>query len=304
MDFAPTEPSERHAPTKVAPGTYLIHEVQHAVGQPLSVYLNSLVIQATQPVIVDTGTIRNRKAWLQDVFGLVDPDDVRWVFLSHDDADHTGNLAEVMAACPNAELVCSWAITERFANAFAFPLERCRWLNDGDAFQAGDRPLMALRPPTYDSPATRGLLDQRTGVYWASDAFATPVPGGEDAPHLARDVGELDPEFWWNGMVMFGFHALSPWLSLVDRNRFARTVDRLQSYQPHTIVSAHSPAITGAGVDDVLALTRRLPDAEPPSAPDQVVLNHIVAGRGYLGDGRGVNAASPACVPLPARSRS
>lgn len=119
MSFVPAEPSTRVAPTKVATGTYVIHEVQHALGQPLSVYLNSLVIQAAEPVIVDTGTVRNRRAWLEDVFGLVDPADVRWVFLSHDDADHTGNLAEVMAACANAQLVCSWAITERFANAAA-----------------------------------------------------------------------------------------------------------------------------------------------------------------------------------------
>jgi hypothetical protein len=280
MSFLPAEPFEHHPPTKVAPGTYLIHEAQHALGQPLSVYVNSLVIQATEPVIVDTGTVRNRRAWLEDVFGLVDPGDVRWVFLSHDDADHTGNLAEVLAACPRAELVCSWAITERFANAFAFPLERCRWVNDGDAFEAGDRTLTALRPPMYDSPATRGLLDQRTGVYWAADAFATPVPGGEGAETLARDVAELDPEFWWNGMVMFGLHALSPWLNLVDSDRFARTVDRVQGYQPRTIVSAHSPAITGTGVEQVLALTRRLPDAEPPPQPDQVVLDHILAANG------------------------
>jgi hypothetical protein len=176
MSFHPMESPTRHAPTKVAAGTYVIHEVQHALGQPLSVYLNSLVIQAAEPVIVDTGTVRNRRAWLEDVFGLVDPADVRWVFLSHDDADHTGNLAEVMAACPKAQLVCSWAITERFANAFAFPLERCRWLNDGDTFEAGDRTLMALRPPLYDSPATRGLLDQRTRVYWAADSSPPPSP--------------------------------------------------------------------------------------------------------------------------------
>lgn len=210
------------------------------------------------------------------MFSLVEPADVRWVFLSHDDADHTGNLAEVMAACPNAELVCSWAIMERFSNAFAFPLERCRWVNDGDEFEAGDRKLLALRPPLYDSPATRGLLDRSTGVYWAVDAFATPVPGGQQAPVPPRDVTELDPDFWWNGMVMFGLHALAPWVSVADNDRFARTVDRLQAYRPHAIAAAHSPAITGAGVDQVLALTRRLPDAEPPPPPDQLVLDQLL----------------------------
>jgi flavorubredoxin len=274
--FEPPAPSLRQEPTKVAPGTYVIHDVQHALGQPLSVYLNSLVIQAAEPVIVDTGTIRNRTAWLEDVFGLVEPADVRWVFLSHDDADHTGNLAQVMAACPHAQLVCSWAITERFANAFGFPLERCRWVNDGDTLDTGDRTLLALRPPLYDSPATRGLFDQHTGVYWAADAFPTPVPGGDGATSVIHDVADLDPEFWWNGMVMFTHHALAPWLSLVDHDRYAATVDRLQVHHPVTIASGHSPVITGGAVEQVLALARRLPDAEPPPPPDQTALGHIL----------------------------
>ena len=61
-----------------------------------------MVILGAEPVIVDTGTIANRQQWLEDVFSLVEPEDVRWIFLSHDDVDHTGNLEEAMAACPNA----------------------------------------------------------------------------------------------------------------------------------------------------------------------------------------------------------
>ena len=64
------------------------------------VYINSMVILGAEPVIVDTGTPANRKQWLDDVFSIVDPDDVRWVFLSHDDVDHTGNLDQVMTRAP------------------------------------------------------------------------------------------------------------------------------------------------------------------------------------------------------------
>ena len=72
----------------------MIHQVQPALGQPLFVYINSMVILGKEPVIVDTGTPANRKQWLDDVFSLVEPEDVRWIFLSHDDVDHTGNLDE------------------------------------------------------------------------------------------------------------------------------------------------------------------------------------------------------------------
>jgi flavorubredoxin len=276
MSTVLSEPTFRQAPTEVAPGTYVIHEVQHALGQPLSVYINSAVILAEQPVLVDTGSRRNQRNWLEDTFNLVDPQSVGWVFISHEDADHVGNLDEVMAACPNANLVCSWALTERHTNAFDFPLERCRWMDDGITFDVGDRQMVVLRPPLYDSPTTRGLLDTKTGVYWAADTFATPVPGGEGAENLARDVAELDAEFWTHGMTMFAFNALAPWLRLVDQERFEAEVERFSHFEISTIISANSPTITGSKVAEALTTLRELPSAECPPAPDQAVLDLIL----------------------------
>jgi flavorubredoxin len=80
MTFAPLAPSTYVPPTEVATDTFVIHQVQPALGQPLFVYLNSMVIRGEEPVIVDTGTPANREQWLQDAFSLVEPKDVRWVF--------------------------------------------------------------------------------------------------------------------------------------------------------------------------------------------------------------------------------
>lgn len=272
MAFAPEAPPTYVPPTRVDADTWVIHQVQDALGAPLSVYLNSMVIAGSEPAIIDTGSFNNRERWLDDVFGIVEPAEVRWVFLSHDDSDHTGNLVQVMEACEQATLVCSWALVERFSNAFGFPLDRCRWINDGDAVDIGDRRIAALRPPVYDSPTTRGFLDERTGVYWGVDAFATPCPA-EPVPTVA----DLDPGFWAEGMAMFTHHALSPWLGLVDRNRYAAEVDRVRAMGMSTIATAHSPVITEASVADAFGLLRALPDAPVPPIPDQSVLDTLLA---------------------------
>jgi len=78
-------------------------------------------------------------------------------------------------------------------------------------------------------------------------------------------------------MKMFTHHAVSPWLRLVDRDRFARTVDRIQEYRPRVIASGHSPVISGERVEQAFALAHRLPYEEPPPAPDQNVLEQIIA---------------------------
>jgi flavorubredoxin len=271
MSFAPVRPRITVSPTKIAADTYVIHSVQEALGQPLFIYLNSMVVLGREPMIVDTGTIANREQWLQDVFSLVEPKDVRWIFISHDDVDHTGNLEQAMEACPNARLVCNWAMVERHTNCFDFPLERCQWVMDGESLDLGDRTVVALRPPVYDSPTTRGLFDPTTGVYWSVDTFATPLLDP------AMGVGDLETEFWEFGMALFALGAVSPWLSLVDPKKYATYVDRVQSLDITTIAGCHTPVIEGPLIEKAFARVRELPVIDPPPMPDHSVLEQIIA---------------------------
>lgn len=271
MTFTPIAPTIHVPPTRVAKDTFVIHQVQPALGEPLFVYLNSMVILGREPMIVDTGTPANREQWLADVFSLVEPQDVRWVFLSHDDVDHSGNLEQVMEACRNAQLVCNWAMVERHTNCFNFPLERCRWVMHGEQLDVGDRTLHALRPPVFDSPTTRGLFDPTTGVYWAVDTFATPLPD----PHLG--IADLDPDFWQFGMTLFALGAVSPWLSMLDHAKYGVFVDSVQGLDITTIAACHTPVIEGAFIQRAFDRIRELPLVEPPPLPDQSILEQIVA---------------------------
>lgn len=271
MTFAPLAPSTYVPPTEVATDTFVIHQVQPALGQPLFVYLNSMVIRGKEPVIVDTGTPANREQWLKDAFSLVEPKDVRWVFISHDDVDHTGNLDEVMTACPNATLVCNWAMVERHTNCFDFPLDRCRWVMDGESFDVGDRTLQAIRPPVYDSPTTRGLYDPTTKIYWAVDTFATPLPD----PHMG--IADLDEEFWNELMWVFAVGAVSPWLTMLDHDKFGRLVDQIQGLDITTIAACHTPVIEGPYIERAFARIRELPTLDAPVLPDHSILEQIIA---------------------------
>lgn len=289
MPFEPIKPVTHRPPLKVADDTYLIQQIQKAAIGPLYVYLNSLVINGPEPIIVDTGTPANRDQWMKDVFSIVDPGDVKWIFLSHDDIDHSGNLAEVMEACPNATLVVTWFLTERHGCSMEFPLERMRWVNDGDSWRAGNRTLTALTPPLFDSPVTRGLYDDRTGVYWGVDTFATPLPGPLD------DIAQADPEQWKGGLEMFNCMN-SPWFRLLDPDKFERHVDRVQSLEINAVAACHTPVIRGSNIDTAFQTIRMLPRLEAPPQPGQVdleALMHAVAvGEEY--------AWEPPAPPVPA----
>ena len=264
-------PIKSHAvePHQVADETFVIGQLSMPPGAPVGVYLNSAVIRGSEPVIVDTGTYANRDQWLEDAFSLVDPVDVRWIYLSHDDHDHVGNLEPVLDACPRAKLVSTWFMTERLGADFDLPFERMRWLNDGESFRAGDRTLTAVRPPLFDSPTSRGLFDDSTGFYWAVDCFASvqPNPGVE-----AADVDRVE---WLEGFAINRIN--SPWHQWLDPKKFGAYVDRVRSLGISAIGSAHGPALHGEMIDEAFRLVREVPYQEAPPLPGQVDLDAMVA---------------------------
>jgi flavorubredoxin len=263
-------PPPRYAPHQIAPETFVIQATQGEGMAPVAVHLNSMVIRGAEPIIVDTGVPTLADRYLEDMFSLVEPEDVRWVFISHDDVDHVGNLEAVMAACPNATLLTSWFMWERMGNLPFLPPWRMRWLADGETFDAGDRTFAAIRPPLYDSPTTYGLLDTSTGVYWASDCFACPVPTG------TPDASDLDPEMWRHGLTQMQLMN-SPWVTMVDERRYQHSVDALAATGLTAIASCHGPAVTGEHVEQAFALLHEIPSAVADPAPGQPVLDEIIA---------------------------
>jgi flavorubredoxin len=272
IDTAPAgpPPPPRHAPHQIAPDTFVIQATQGEGMAPVAVHLNSMVITGSEPIIVDTGVPTLADRYLEDMFSIVEPEDVRWVFISHDDIDHVGNLEAVMAACPNATLLTSWFMWERMGNLPFVPPWRMRWLAPGETFEANGRTYAAIRPPLYDSPTTQGLLDTGTGVYWASDCFACPVPKG------TPDVGELPVEMWENGTIQMQL-GNSPWVTMVDERRYADTVDAIARTGITTIASCHGPAITGANVARAWELMHEVPSSVADPTPGQPVLDEIIA---------------------------
>jgi flavorubredoxin len=233
-------------------------------------YMNAAVIRAAEPVLVDTGAPLFRDEYLEAAFSLVDPDDVRWIYLSHDDRDHSGNVMHLLERCPNAQVVTNAVGSGRMSEEFHLPMNRVRWVNDGEAWSAGDRTFTAVRPPLFDSPATRGLWDPKTGVYFASDCFGAAVPTA------CQEIGDLPRDAWEQGFAWFN-RVNHPWHELVDPAKFARALDRVRRLEPRAIVSYHGPHARGR-CEDLLQLAARVAEMAPPALPTHADLELMLAG--------------------------
>jgi flavorubredoxin len=256
------------APHCIAPDTWLIPNLAPA-GPGLYLPVNSMVIRGREPVIVDTGAPLHRALWLDKVFSVVEPEDVRWIFLSHDDGDHTGGLLEALERCPNATLVTNFFSVERLAlEKPALPLERMRWIEPGGSFDAGDRVLQLFRPPIFDGPTSRGLFDTKTRAMWIVDTFACLTPGSLDADDLTAE--QLEQMSAMNS-------AVSPWHAWLDRASYGRHVDAVEAYGATTVASAHGPTLRGERLDDAFDRLRGLAGAPIIPTPGQELLDALLA---------------------------
>jgi flavorubredoxin len=257
------------APVRIAGDTWLIPNSLPA-GADLFVPVNSMVITGAEPTLIDTGAPVHRDGWLDAVFSVVDPADVRWVFLSHDDIDHVGNLQPVLDACPEARIVASFFMCERMAAAAPLPLSRLRWLEPRESLDIGDRRLHAVLPPLFDAPATRGFYDDSTGVLWAADCFAALAPG---PVHFAEEIpAELYHETFrtLNSMA-------APWHALVHRGAFRAHADAVEALGLIAVASAHGPILTGPAITDGFDRVRALAGAPVAEPPRQAALDALVA---------------------------
>ena len=257
------------SPVPVAPDTFLIPNLAPAGDAVLMV--NSLVIRGEEPIVVDTGAPIHREHWLEQVFSLVEPEDIRWVFLSHDDGDHTGGLRDVLAAAPNATLVTNFFSVERLALEYPLPLERMVWREPTETFDAGDRRLRLVRPPIFDGPTTRGLYDEKTGVLWAVDSFAAFTTGA------VYHVEDLPADMYQESFRLLN-SLVSPWHAWLDRDLYNAHVDTVEALRPDVVATAHGPVLTGGAIHDAFDRVRDLAGQPITPPPGQPLLDELVAG--------------------------
>jgi flavorubredoxin len=258
-------------PQRIAPDTFLIPNLMPAEPGTF-VFMNSLVIRAAEPVVVDTGAPLFRERWLDSITSVVDPADVRWVFLSHDDGDHIGNLAEILELAPNATVVTNFFSNERVKadRPGEMPIERQVWLEAGSSFDVGDRRLHLFRPPIFDGPTTRGLYDERTGAMWAVDSFAALTTGA------VYEAGDLPRDLYDGSFQLFN-SLVSPWHQWLDPRAYGSHVDSIETIAPPTIASAHGPVLRGSFIPGAFDRVRAMAGAPNVPPPGQDVLDAIIA---------------------------
>ncbi|MDP8988407.1 MAG: MBL fold metallo-hydrolase [Actinomycetota bacterium] len=229
--------------------------------------VNAYLFRGDSPVLVDTGLSAERDDFLEKLWSLVPPARLAAVFLTHEDADHAGNLFAVLEAAPQARLVTNYVTVAKLQEAASVPLDRVQVVNPGQRVPGAEGRLTAVRPPVYDAPGTLGLHDRTTGAVLTVDAFGTYLP------EPVKDLRDLDEADVLRGLADFN-RMNHPWTALADQLRFDAAVAAVADLRPTLLLSSHG-VVAGDRTDLLLEGLRALPGMDPYVPPDQPAFEHL-----------------------------
>jgi glyoxylase-like metal-dependent hydrolase (beta-lactamase superfamily II) len=222
--------------------------------------INAFVIRAQQPVLVDTGLAAERATFLAALRATIEPAELRWIWITHMDADHVGNLREVLTLAPQARVVTSYLGLGKMG-LLQLPQDRVHLLNPGQTLDVGDRQLLAVRPPSYDAPETTGLFDQASRILFTADCFGTlmerPVQRVEELGARLRD-----------GLVTWATID-APWLGSIDTDALGAACHRLTALRPTLVLGSHSAEAEGGMLAKLTEHLLAACNAAPFVGPDQ-----------------------------------
>ena len=196
---------------------------------------------------------------------------LRWVWLTHDDADHTGSIQRVLEAAPQARLVTHAFSAMRMATWWPVPLDRVHAIRAGDRL-AGRRPhaagraAAAVRQPDVDRAARRGdrLASSRS------------TPSAPSCPRRPRTRPRCRTTPWpaacWRGPRPTRRGPTSSTASGSARCSTACAACSRPASSPRTC-----PAANGTSLERFLQVLESVPDAEPAVAPNHEEFGYMLA---------------------------
>jgi glyoxylase-like metal-dependent hydrolase (beta-lactamase superfamily II) len=195
--------------------------------------VNAFLLDGAEPLLVDTGLAPLRDGLLASLATLREPAALRWIWISHMDADHTGNLATLLEAAPHARVLTSFLGRGKMMLA-GLPVDRVQLVDDNAPVQLGERLLQPLRPPYYDAPETLGFLDLSSNSLFVADAFGAVLPQLPPSAEMIPAATLRDGLAAWSALD-------APWLAVARRDALQRQLDGIERLRPQRVLSAHLP---------------------------------------------------------------
>lgn len=225
---------------EIAPGIYRINTPVSIAG---GFSFNQYLLRDDQPLLFHTGPRKLFPLVREAVERVIPVSNLRYIALSHFEADECGSLNEWLAVAPHASPLCSKVAAMVSVDDVAD--RPARALADGEALVLGQHILKWLDAPHLPHGWETGyLMDSSTGTMFCGDLF---TQGGSGALALTEsDI--LEPSEAFRRPLDYFSHSTNT----------RALIDKLARENPTTLACMHGSAWSGDGATLIRALGERL----------------------------------------------
>ena len=232
--------------------------------------IHAYLLRSSEPVLVDAGLASLSDAFMEKLSSIIDPKEIKWLWLTHNDQDHTGSLQPLLEKAPGMRVITTFLGLEKMRLFQPLPVDRVHLLNPGQSLDVGDRTLLSIKPPAFDAPETTGFYDSKTAAFFSSDCFGTLMSDP------AENAAEIGSENIRDGLIAWATVDF-PWLHQVEKNRFLNTLNQIRGLSPQIILSNHLPPAHNM-TDELLQYLFEVPATKPFTGPDQQAFKALKKG--------------------------
>jgi len=245
--------------TYAAVGDTVVLSYHESAGPLGFLPVHAYLIKSREPILVETGLYTQADGFMEALRAEIDPAELRWIAITHEDLDHAGNLEQILKAAPRATLILSFLSMLKISRYDLTPPDRVLIATPGQSLTLGDRRLGVIRPPAFDSSGSVGYFDEKTGTLFSADTF------GGLVPEPTADVDAIGPAYT-EGSTIF-MSANSAWLCDVDPAKFKRRVDVVRTIAPEVVLPTHGAPLKGR-TNALCDHLQSIPAVEPFQFPD------------------------------------
>ncbi|WP_270565768.1 MBL fold metallo-hydrolase [Clostridium beijerinckii] len=194
--------------------------------EPINLTFHQYLLLGDEPLLIHTGNVMQAEALMPELKDVLNGKELKYIFISHFEADECGGLSLILEHFPKAKTICS-EVTARQLNGFGIKAEIITKKAE-ETLNTDNYELEFINYPS-EMHLWDGLLviENKREIFFSSDLMFA----------LGKEIGTIK-ESDWNTEV----NSIKP-EQIPDNNKLKDLQETLKKLKPNFIATGHGPCV-------------------------------------------------------------
>ncbi|HPG40976.1 MAG TPA: FprA family A-type flavoprotein [bacterium] len=224
---------------------------------------NSYLIRDEKIAVIDTVKAKFTGQYMDNLETLVNPADIDYIIVQHNEPDHSGSLAALLDVAKHAQVFCAKPAMKYVTNILNREVNMTG-VGANDTLSLGKNKLTFIPAPFLHWPDTMMTWLENSKMLFTCDVFATHFADEAVFSHLVKYDFQPDFKYYFD-MIMRPF-----------KKQVRNALTKIEPLDIKIIAPSHGPVLT-AGIEKYIQAYREWSAPLPENSAPQVLIYYATA---------------------------